>query len=448
MHRKTFIQLSTSTIAGMMLNTNELFAQDKKIKNWAENLTYSTDKLLPADNTEKIREIVKAHPKLKALGTRHCFNNIADSKDQFVSVLPMNHVLSLDEEKRTVTIGGGIKYGELAPYLHDKGFALHNLASLPHISVAGACATATHGSGISNGNLATQVTGMEMIKADGETITLSPDKDGEIFHAAVVHLGALGIVSKLTLDLQPAFTVKQYVYEHLPLTQLYQHFDAIQASGYSVSLFTDWQNSNINEVWVKHKIADENATNTASEFFGARAAEKNLHPIVELSAENCTEQMGVPGAWYERLPHFKMGFTPSSGKELQAEYFIPREHAVKAIAAVQRMGKKLGPHLFISEIRTIDGDDLWMSPCYHQPSIAIHFTWKQHTEQVMALLPSIEKELAAFHAKPHWGKIFTMPHSRLNQLYPKMNDFRKLAAEFDPGGKFRNAFLNRNLFGV
>lgn len=447
MQRKSFIQLSSSAIAGIMLEPHLLMAQDKPLKNWAENLTYSTAKLYSADTVDKARAFVKQHSKLKALGTRHCFNTIADSRDTFLSMLPMNNVIALDETKMTVTVGGGMKYGELAPYLQSKGYALHNLASLPHISVAGACTTATHGSGVKNGNLSTQVQAIEFITANGELVQLSKEKDGERFLGAVVGLGALGIITQLTLAIQPAYMVEQQVFQNLPLAQIRDHFEEIELSGYSVSLFTDWQTEFINEVWVKNKVTEGKTPELVPVFFGAKAATQNLHPIVDLSAENCTEQMGVPGPWYERLPHFKMGFTPSSGKELQAEFFIPKEHAVEAILAIQRMGKKIGPHLFISEIRTIEADDFWMSPCYHQPSIAIHFTFKQHIPEVMALLPSIGKELAVFNAKPHWGKIFTTSPARLNELYKKMNDFKKLAKEFDPAGKFRNAFLNKNVFG-
>ncbi|HEV8084242.1 MAG TPA: D-arabinono-1,4-lactone oxidase, partial [Chitinophagaceae bacterium] len=225
------------------------------------------------------------------------------------------------------------------------------------------------------------------------------------------------------------------------------HFNEIEESGYSVSLFTNWQQESINEVWIKTKIEDGKTYNFPSEFFGAKAATKNLHPIAELSAENCTEQMGVPGRWFERLPHFKMGFTPSSGKELQSEYFVPYHNAVDAILAIQKLGNKIGPHLFITEIRTIDADKFWMSPCYEQQSVTIHFTWKQDWPAVQKLLPIIEKELAPFNAKPHWGKLFTMPYSRLQVLYKKMNDFRKMAASMDPNGKFRNDFLDRNIFG-
>lgn len=445
MKRKTFIQLSSATVAGMMLDPQNVFCMNGKIQNWAGNLTYSTDKLFSAGSIEKAQKFIKSQKKLKALGTRHCFNAIADSKDQFISLLEMNKVISLDETNKTVTVGSGIKYGDLAPYLHQKGYALHNLASLPHISVAGACITATHGSGVNNGNLSTQVNALEFITASGEIVSLSREKNKDDFYAAVVNLGAIGVITKITLDVLPTFMVKQYVYEKLPLAELQQHFDEIQNSGYSVSLFTDWQSDSINEVWLKVKSGNE-AVHLPADFFGAKAATKNVHPIIELSAENCTEQMGVEGTWYDRLPHFKMGFTPSSGKELQSEFFVPYHSAVEAIPAIQKLGKKIGPHLFITEIRTIAADDFWMSPAYQQKSVAIHFTWKQEIPEVMALLPLIEKELAPFGARPHWGKIFTIPAKTLRERYPKFEEFRKLAERYDPAGKFRNDFLNRNIF--
>ena len=380
------------------------------------------------------------------MGTKHCFNTIADSKDNFISLKQMNKVVTLDANARTVTIEGGMKYGELCPWLNDKGFALHNLASLPHISVAGACTTATHGSGVKNGNLATAVAALEIVTADGEVINLSK-KDGEKFYAAVVGLGTIGVITKVTLNILPTFMMRQYVYVTLPMSQMKDHFDEIVSSGYSVSLFTDWQTENINEVWIKSRVDDAANSVAKTDFFGAKPATKNIHPIIELSAENCTEQMGVPGPWYERLPHFRMGFTPSSGKELQAEYFVPRQNAVDAILAIARMGKQIGPHLFISEIRTIDADNLWMSPCYKQPSVTIHFTWKQEWDAVSKLLPVIEKELAPFNAKPHWGKLFTIPPAKLQSLYEKMPDFKKITTEYDPHGKFRNEFLEKNIYG-
>ncbi|GAB3540616.1 FAD-binding protein [Spirosoma fluminis] len=419
---------------------------DDKLKNWAGNYTYSTDKLYSAKSIGQVQDFIKKQSKLKVLGTRHCFNGIADSKSNFVSLREMDQVITLDSKAKTVTVDASMRYGQLSPYLDSKGFALHNLASLPHISIAGACATATHGSGVKNGNLATAVSGMEIVTATGDLVKLSRQKDGETFRAAVVNLGALGAVTRITLDIQPTFKMRQYVYENLPLAQLKDHFEAIASSAYSVSLFTDWQKQRINEVWLKQLI-DGKSQLAKPEFFGAKLARKNLHPIAELSAEHCTEQMGVPGPWYERLPHFRMGFTPSSGKELQSEYFVPRKNAVEAILAVERLRDHISPHLLISELRTIDGDNLWMSPCYKQPSLAIHFTWKQDWASVRKVLPMIEKELTPFNARPHWGKLFTLASSVLQSRYEKLADFKKLVQEYDPKGKFRNEFLSTNLYG-
>ena len=423
------------------------WAFDEKLKNWAGNVEYSTENLYSSASAEEAQEFVKKHTHLKVLGTRHCFNNIADSKDQFLSMKLLDKVVELDVEKRTVTLGAGMTYGQLCAYLHSKGFALHNLASLPHISVAGACSTATHGSGEKNGNLATAVAALEMVTAAGGVIKLSRGQDGEAFRGAVVGLGALGAITKITLDLQPTYMMQQYVYENLPLAEMRDHFDAIESSAYSVSLFTNWQKKRINEVWLKHRIEDGREVNAPPDFFGAKRATKNLHPIAELSAENCTEQMGVPGPWYERLPHFRMGFTPSAGKELQSEYFVPRRHAVEAILAVERLNEQVSPHLLITEIRTIASDDLWMSPCYKQPSVTIHFTWQQDWPAVRKLLPVIEKELSPFKPRPHWGKLFTIPPAELKSAYEKLPEFIELCKTHDPVAKFRNQFLNTNIFG-
>ena len=445
MKKRTFLKLTSALMTSPVWSPLGWTA-DKKLKNWAGNLEYSTDRLYGAKSIEQAQELVRKYDKLKVLGTRHCFNDIADSKDNFISLREMNQVVALDPEARTVTVDAAMSYGQLCPYLDSKGFALHNLASLPHISIAGACATATHGSGVKNGNLSTAVAAMEFITAGGEVVRLSREKDGEAFRAAVVHLGGLGVVTRITLDVQPTFQMTQEVYERLPLAQLKDHFEAIVGSGYSVSLFTDWTQNSINEVWIKRLVGKEAASTAGPELFGAKRATKNLHPIADLSAENCTEQMGVPGPWYERLPHFRMGFTPSSGKELQSEYFVPRSQAVEAIMAVSRLHEQVSPHLLISELRTIDADQFWMSPCYKQPSLAIHFTWKQDWASVQKVLPLIERELTPFGVRPHWGKLFTLGAAQLRPRYEKWPEFRQMLKQHDPQGKFRNAFLNRTIY--
>ena len=420
-------------------------ATGEPLSNWAGNLEYSTGNVHYPKSLEEVQEVVKKCDKLKALGSRHSFSHIADSTENQVSLKEMNKVVAIDKAANTVTVEGGMKYGELAPYLHENGYALANLASLPHIGIAGACATATHGSGAKNGNLSTAVSGIEFVNAHGEVVVLSKQKDADQFYGAVVNLGALGVITKVTLDIQPTYNVKQVVYRNLPIGELKNNFEDLQSKGYSVSLFTDWKNKNINEVWIK-KLVTADSIASAPELYGSKLSTQNIHPVEDQSAENVTEQMDVEGPWYERLPHFKMGFMPSVGKELQSEYFVPIEHAYEAMTAIEKLHEKISPHLFISEIRTIAEDNLWMSPCYKTTCVAIHTTWKQETETVMGLLPLFEEQLAPFKPRPHWGKLFTISPSVLQSRYERLADFKALVKQHDPAGKFQNEFLTKNLY--
>jgi xylitol oxidase len=421
-------------------------APGTRLTNWAGNYTYGVDELLEARSLEEVRDAVRSRPRLKALGTRHCFNGIADSRDNLLSLRPMAEVVALDPAAGTVTVEAGISYGQLCPDLEERGFALHNLASLPHISVAGAAATATHGSGIRNGNLASAVTALEMVTAAGEVRALSRESDADLFRGAVVHLGALGVLTRVTLEVQPSYRMTQHVYLDLPMAELRDHFEEIVSAGYSVSLFTDWQDQRVGEVWIKRRVGPDTSGAAEVELYGARLADRNVHPIATLSAENCTEQMGVPGPWYDRLPHFRMGFTPSSGKELQSEYFVARSDAVEAIQAIERLREQVGPHLMISELRTIAADDLWMSTAYGRDSLAIHFTWRPDWPAVSRLLPVIERELSPFGVRPHWGKLFTLSPTQLRSRYERLDDFVGLARQLDPGGRFQNDFLRSTVF--
>jgi alditol oxidase len=446
MNKRTFLKACSAVLSSRVLSPVLTWSSKDKLTNWAGNIEYGTDKLYSAKSLKDVQDFVRNRNKLKVLGTHHCFNTIADTNSEFLSLKPMDQVVNLDTNAKTVTIESGLSYGQLCPYLDREGWALHNLASLPHISVAGACSTATHGSGEKNGNLATAVSDLEMVNANGDLVKLSRSEDEEAFRAAVVGLGAMGVITKLTLDVQPRFMMKQYVYQDLPMNELKENFDAIESAAYSVSLFTDWREKRINEVWLKIRMPEQPVFDAPAEFFGAKRATRNLHPIIELSAENCTEQMGVPGPWYDRLPHFRMGFMPSAGKELQTEYFVPRHNAIDAILAVARLHDQVSPLLLITEIRTIAADDLWMSPCYKQSSVTIHFTWKPDWPAVRRLLPVIEKELSPFHARPHWAKLFTISPADIHSRYERLPEFIEACKKYDPHGKFRNEFLNRNIF--
>ncbi|HEY9424413.1 MAG TPA: D-arabinono-1,4-lactone oxidase, partial [Microterricola sp.] len=329
--------------------------------------------------------------------------------------------------------------------LDERGLALANLASLPHISVGGAIATGTHGSGDAVGSLATAVRGLEFVDGTGSTRTLSHGDAG--FAGAVVGLGALGIVTRVTLAVEPSFAIAQTVYEGLSWSALLADFDAITGTGYSVSVFTRWNSDGPDQIWVKRRADDsgQNAQPDALIAAGAHAALEPRHPLPGISAESCTEQLGVPGPWFERLPHFRLAFTPSNGAELQSEYLIPRQHAAEAVTALRALGDRIRPLLQICELRTVAADELWLSAAYQRDTLGIHFTWLQRQSEVEALLPVIEAALAPFSARPHWGKLFTQTTGAISPLYPRHADFIALAAEYDPQGVFHNDYLRRVL---
>jgi xylitol oxidase len=417
------------------------------LTNWAGNLVYSAARLHEPESLEQLQEIVSAASSLRVLGSRHSFNDIADTTGDLVSLARMPRIFELDGTAGTVTVDGGVRYGDLCVPLDAAGFALHNLASLPHISVAGACATATHGSGDRSGNLATAVSAMEVVTADGEIVHFARHEEADDFNGAVVSLGALGAVTSLTLDLQPAFRMRQDIYEDLPLLNAVHHFDEITATADSVSLFIEWKGPTIEELWLKHRVRDGEAFDPPQELFGATRATVKLHPIRRLPADSCTDQLGVPGPWHLRLPHFRMEFTPSTGAEIQTEYLLPREHSVDALLAIEAIRTQIQPVLQVSEVRTVAADELWMSMAYGRASTAFHFTWIADWDAVRPVIPVVEKALAPFDPRPHWGKVFSMAPEVVQSTYEKLPAFVELVTRHDPDCKFRNPFVERYIVG-
>ena len=411
-------------------------------KNWAGNYAYRARRLHRPTTIEQVQEIVAGAPAVRVLGSRHSFNDIADSAE-LVTLEEMPVEVAFDGAANTVSCNAALKYGELVETLNAEGVALHNLASLPHISVAGAVATATHGSGDANGNLATAVAGLELVTSEGEVLEAArgePDFDG-----LVVGLGALGAVTRITLDVEPAYEVRQRVFEGLSWEALFENFDEITSRGYSVSVFTRWGEA-AGQVWVKSRVTDE-PERVESDLFGAVPATVDRHPILEFDAAPCTPQLGRPGLWSDRLPHFRMGFTPSSGDELQAEYLLPRRYAVEAIEAVRALADGIRPILQVSEIRTVAADRLWMSTSYGEDAVGIHFTWKPEPEAVGEVLVRVEATLAPFGARPHWGKLFGADAAEIAPLYERLPDFVRLVERIDPRGAFRNPWLRARVLG-
>ena len=387
--------------------------------------------------------MVASSRRVRPVGSGHTFNRITDTDGDQITLVDLPRRTDVDPTAMTVTVDGGQRYGDLCGGLDAAGFALHNLASLAHISIAGACATGTHGSGQRNGMLAMAVERVELIGGDGELRTFARDDDG--FAGAATSLGALGVVTALTLGVEPTFDVAQYVDEDLPIDDALADLDVILGSAYSVSLFLEWDRPVIDQVWRKVRVGQDEETRPGV-LARARPAHRDLHPIRALSPENCTQQLGLAGPWHERLPHFRLDHTPSVGEESQSEYFVARADGAAALEALLAIRDRIRPAILVSEVRAIAADDLWLSPASGRDSVAFHFTWRQLPAQVDTALAAIERALEPFDPRPHWGKRFVMPPDQLRQRYPELPRFVELARTLDPDGVFRNPFLDRYLF--
>jgi len=420
--------------------------------NWARNITFTAPEFFRPEKLSELRAVVAGAQGIRVLGTGHSFNDMADSPGAQVSLAGLPPEVEIDSANSLVRVSAGLSYATLAARLDRQGFALRNLASLPHISVAGATATGTHGSGAANQSLSAAVKGLELVTAGGDVVEV----DGDAVAGAVVHLGALGVVTRLILAVVPSFEVAQRVYEDLPLDVLDDHFAEIMASGYSVSLFTDWRGPRLTQLWIKYLVeADPHAIATSTvapappvteePWFTATPAPAARNPVPGVAADSCTEQLGVPGPWFERLPHFRPDFTPSAGDELQSEWLLPAEHAVPALHALRQIAGDIAAAVRVCEVRRIAADDRWLSMAYRRDSVAFHFTWIPDTAAVLPVVTAIERQLAPFGPRPHWGKIFTTPAADLHDRYERLPDFLALARHYDPAGKFRNAYTARVL---
>jgi xylitol oxidase len=402
------------------------------IANWARNVTFRAAHVHQPTSVDELRALVERTAKVRALGTGHSFNLIADTIADLVRVDGLPGTVEIDRERRRATVAAGLRYAEVAVALERAGFALANLASLPHISVAGSVATGTHGSGDGQQGLAGAVAALSLVAPDGSLVEVNRDTDP----GAVVALGALGIVTALTLDIEPTFQVAQQVYRNVPLDEIAGSFGAVLGSAYSVSAFTTWASGEA-VVWQKRRVDGPDPV-----WRGAHPATEPVNPVPNMPAANATRQLGVAGPWHERLPHFRPEFTPSVGEELQSEFFLPRAEAADAIAELREIGELIASVVQVCEIRTVRGDDLWLSPSYHRDSVTFHFTWIKDERAVAPVLAQVEQRLLPLGARPHWGKLTSIPAAQIVASYPCAGDFAALLRRFDPDGKFRNSFVD------
>jgi len=415
------------------------------VANWAGNIRFRAAELVRPRSVARVQRIVASNDRLRVLGSGHSFSPIADTRGVLVSLADLPAMVEVDAGRAQVRVAGGLRYRDVVVLLDEAGFALANLASLPHIGIAGAVATGTHGSGVDNPGLDAAVAAIELVTADGDLVEIR--RGDPRFPGSVVSLGCLGVVVSLTLDLVPRFAMRQYVYERMPLAMVLANVDDVLGRAYSVSLFTTWRSDAVDQVWVKEMIGSD-PTPASGDWLGARLADRKLHVIDGADPVSCTPQLGEPGPWYDRLPHFRLDGAPSFGDELQSEYLLPLERAAEALRAVATVADVVAAPLLVAEVRSVAADEQWLSPAHGRDTVALHFTWVSELGRVLPAVGALEAVLMPLGARPHWGKVFLAPPEVVATGYERLADFRAIAGELDPRGKFRNEFVDRYLFGA
>lgn len=409
------------------------------LTNWAGNVTFSASAVHRPSTRAELRAIVVGSRRLRVLGTGHSFNRIADTTGDLVATAGLPHEIELDSTARLVRVSGGVRYGELGPVLRRGGLALRNTGSLPHISVAGACSTGTHGSGVGNATLSASVRALTVLTAAGDLVTLDRETVGDDFDGCVLTFGRLGVVLELTLELVPDYLVAQTVVEDVPDSRLGPELIGIQSAAYSVSVFTPWGPGRRSQVWLREIVdRDGRWAGPDAPTWGGRLADGPRHPVLGMPTVHATEQLGTPGPWNERLPTFRLEFTPSSGQEIQSEYLLPLPQAPQAWSALDAVRERIRSALIVGEIRAVAADPLWLSPTAGRDCVAFHFTWGPDADAARTAAAEVEAALAPFDARPHWGKVFTTTDDELAARYPRMADQRRLIRQHDPGGVFGN----------
>ncbi len=406
------------------------------LMNWSENFTFEAAEVQQPVGVEALQEIISASPRAKAVGTRHCFNRIADSPDGvLIDTSQLELAVTVDHDAMTATVPAGWSYSRLVDALEAEGVALPNLASLPHISIAGATATGTHGSGDGNQVLSAVISGIELVDGEGELRTIG--RDHPDLKALSVGLGAFGVFTRLTLDVEPSFQVQSAYYHDTSWQMILENLDEVFASAYSVNLHAKYGATDVMGIWSKYRLDGTESIELDNEAWGMTRnpgqLEAGKHTL-----------LNTPGPWSMRLAHFLPEGAPSAeGDELQSEYYVDRRHGVDAINALRALGSEIDPHLRATEIRTVASDDIWLSPCYQRETLSLGFTWQKHVDDVPALLPRIEEALAPFEARPHWGKLYSHDRAALLELWEHFDDALTLAESYDPNGTFHNPYLDR-----
>lgn len=423
--------------------------------NWAGNQSCAPTSIRRPTSEAELVAIVKEAAnngtRVKCVGAGHSFTPIACTDGVLVDLSGYGRILSHDPGARTVTMQAGITLSTLCDELDQRGLALENMGDIGYQSIAGAAATATHGTGWHFGNISSRIVGMRLIAGDGSIVDATSDENPEVLAAARVGVGALGIVSTVTLQAVKAFRLHA-IEEPMRLDDLLSDFDGYMSSADHVEFYwvphTSWaltkRNRRTDEPAMprskaKAVIDDLLITNVG---FGAlcRVGRRRPNLIPRLA------KMLPSTGRLEYTDRSDRVFTsPRRVKFYEMEYAIPRDAIPEALNRVRRLVDEAGIQLsFPVEVRVVSPDDIPLSTAHGRATgyIAIHVYQGTPYD---TYFQGVERIMDSYHGRPHWGKMHFQGHETLAQRYPKWDEFQAVRRRLDPEGRFTNQYLERVL---
>jgi L-gulonolactone oxidase len=424
-------------------------------KNWAGNQQCAPVRIEhPSNEGDLVRivtEAASAGQRVKVVGAGHSFTGIALTDGRLVKLDSYGKVLRVDREKRTATVEAGITLSRLNEELDIHGFAMENLGDIAYQSIAGAISTSTHGTGKALGGLATQVIGMRLIAGDGSVIDCSADSEPEVFHAARVGLGALGVISTVTLQCKPAFNlhviempmrvdeVLESLDEHIQSNEHFEFF-WVPNTGWALTKRNNRTDKPLATRGRWKEFKDDILINNV--LFGLLCRAGRLRPSLVPRIAKAIPSSGIVD-YVDKS--YRVFASPRLIRFYEMEYSIPAEAATEALNRVRAFLKQSGlMPIFPVEVRFTKGDDIPLSTASGRDScyIAVHvFEGVQYQQYFEA----VEQIMNDYGGRPHWGKLHFQTAETLATRYPQWEAFQKMRARLDPEGRFSNPYLERVL---
>lgn len=445
--RRTFLQQLMGAAAVMAMPSHLLAAGQTALpwRNWSgSQVCYPKTRSAPADLAQLQNLLKDSTGTIRPVGSGHSFMPLVPTDDTIVSLSRLTGLISVDQKQQQARVWAGTRLGDIGQPLADNGQALLNMPDIDEQSLAGAIATATHGTGAQLACMSNYVEALQLVLANGEVMECSRTQNQAVFNAAQVNIGALGIISQVTLQNQARYKLKRET-SWLPIEEILQNAESLADNNRNFEFyfipftgmgFIDVQNITDEPVTVVEKLDQNDGAEdlkTARDILSWSPKLREL--VLGTYMKTLPKEVNVANSWQNYASERNVRFN-------EMEYHLPRENMVKAFNEIRNIVETQFPEVFFPfEVRFIKSDDIWLSPFNGREtcSIAVH---RYHQEDYKDMFAAIEPVMQKYNGRPHWGKLNTMNSAQFSEHYAHWQDFKDIRQQLDPNGQFLNLYLS------